>query len=86
MATQIKAKMRVWTNTPANLDKEGVKHGETVTLSAVHSNDPNSENYTYSQATPAANLNMYISNPGAFDVFQPGDEYVLTFDKVEKAS
>lgn len=79
----IRAKMRAWTVIPGSLAADGTKASEQVTLSAVYSSDPGSENYSYSQATPNATLQMYISNPDAFDFFEPGAEYVLTFEKVE---
>jgi hypothetical protein len=56
--------------------------GKQVRLRAVYSNDPASPNYSFSQATPTANLEMYINNPEAFDYFEGGAEYLLTFEKV----
>lgn len=53
-----------------------------VKLSAVYSNDPTSPNYSFSQATPTANVTMFISNPDAFAFFEGGGEYLLTFEKV----
>jgi hypothetical protein len=73
--------MRVWSNKPGSLASDGSKASEQVLLSAVHSNDPNSENYSYSQATPNGQLTMSISNPEAFDFFEEGAEYVLTIEK-----
>lgn len=81
MAHQIKAKMQVWTNKPGSLAADGTKASEQVTLSAVYSNEPGSENYSYSQATPNAQLSMYISNPQAFGFFEEGKQYILTFEK-----
>jgi hypothetical protein len=78
---QLKAKMQVYTNKPGSLASDGTKAGEQVTLSAVYSPDPNSENYSFSQATPNAMLTMWISNPQAFDFFEEGAQYVLTFEK-----
>lgn len=37
----------------------------SVELSAVYSEDKNSPNYRYSQATPYGELKMSISNPAA---------------------
>lgn len=56
---------------------------EAVSLSAVYSGDPEDPNYTYSQATPSAGVNMYISNPGAFGFFQKGKQYVIDFMPAE---
>jgi hypothetical protein len=85
VSRQIRAKMRVWSNKPGSLASDGSKASEYVTLGAVYSSDPNSENYSYSQATPNASLTMGISNAEAFDFFEEGSEYVLTFEKAEKA-
>jgi hypothetical protein len=79
---ELKAKMKVYSNKPGSLAGDGSKASEQVTLSAVWSDDKNSENYSYSQATPNATLNMYISNPQAFGFFEEGAEYVLTFERV----
>jgi hypothetical protein len=86
VAHQIKAKMQVYANKPGSLDTDGKKMSEQVSLSAVYSADPESENYSFSKATPGAYLNMTISNPEAFDYFEEGKEYIVTFEKVEKAS
>lgn len=89
MAEQIKAKMKVnlvvkhgyENNTPSADGSTYVQTGESVDLTAVYSADPNTENYSYSSATPNAHLTMTISNPQAFDFFEEGAEYVLTFEK-----
>lgn len=54
-------------------------HAEQVHFRAVYSNDKDSENYSYSQATPLMEVSMTITNPDARGCFVPGDEYVLTF-------
>lgn len=54
---------------------------ETVYFTAVYSADPNSENYSWSQASPAGSLQLSISNPAARGVFQQGKQYILTFDE-----
>lgn len=60
-------------------------YGERVTLQAVYSSDPTSPNYSYSVATPAANLDMYIQNPKAMGQLKLGNVYDLTFHLVELA-
>lgn len=42
------------------------------------------ENSLWSQATPCGSIEMHIKNDAAFEPFQPGDEYEVTFRKVEK--
>lgn len=59
-----------------------VKHGESVSLLAVYSPDPNSPNYVWSEATPSGSLTMYISNPAAWGSFVQGKEYALTIEPV----
>ena len=49
---------------------------------AVYSDDKNSENYSFSQATPSLSLSMYISNPAVLDAFEQGKEYYLDFTPV----
>lgn len=83
MSSQIKAKMQVYSVKPGSLAADGSKAAESVGLSAVYSSDPNSENYSYSQATPNATLSMWISNPQAFDFFEEGKQYILTFERAE---
>ena len=50
-----------------------------VKMSAVCSSDRESPNYSFSQATPQASLEMTITNPGAFAQFELGKEYDLVF-------
>lgn len=57
---------------------------EVVHLQAVYSQDKDSPNYSYSQATPSAELKMTITNPAAFGAFLPGVEYDLPFSPVPK--
>lgn len=56
---------------------------EEVELLPVYSSDPESENAKWSKATPSGNIRMYISNPGAFDVFEPGKEFFVDFTPAE---
>lgn len=58
---------------------------ETVHLNAVYSDDPTSENYSFSQATPCADLTMQINNPSALGFFQEGQEFVLEFTAADAA-
>ena len=52
---------------------------ERVKLSAVYSEDKASENYSFSNATPSASVEMTISNPDAIGAFEQGKEYYVEF-------
>ncbi|BCM88746.1 hypothetical protein IAD21_00588 [Abditibacteriota bacterium] len=41
----------------------GEKQGERVILRPVYSNDPQSENYSFSKFTPQGNVELTITNP-----------------------
>ena len=41
------------------------------------------ENASYSKWTPAGSLTLHVTNENLFGQFNPGDEYVLDFTKVE---
>lgn len=53
--------------------------GEEVELHAVYSNENNTEDNQFSQATPNGRLTMTISNPAAKGFLQPGKSYYLDF-------
>lgn len=42
------------------------------------------ENKTFSIYTPRADVKIHITNPEALDFFVAGEEYVCTFERVEK--
>lgn len=48
-------------------------------LSAV--TNTSEENKTFSIYTPNASVKMHITNPDALDFFEPGEEYICTFEK-----
>lgn len=48
-----------------------------VKLSPVYSNDPNSENKAFWEASPNGELRLYITNPAASALFEPGKEYYI---------
>jgi hypothetical protein len=53
-----------------------------VKLSAVYSNEKNTEDNQFSTATPSGELRMMVSNPAAQDWFKPGKDYYLDFQEV----
>jgi hypothetical protein len=54
-----------------------------VTLRPVYSDDPNHENKSFWDATPAGEIQMWISNPAAFSQFELGKEYYIDFTPAE---
>lgn len=64
--------------------KYDVTGGVQIHLTAVYSNDPNSENKAFSDATPSAEMTMFIAGgKPAADLFEAGKEYYLDFTKAE---
>lgn len=61
------------------------KEMTTLTLAPVYSNDPESENKKFWDATPSGKLELGVILPGAAEYFELGQEYYLDFTKVEKA-
>lgn len=55
---------------------------ETVVLTAVHGDSE--ENKTFSRWTPAAKLEMSVTNPAALGAFVPGEEYYVDFKPAKK--
>lgn len=77
-ANTIVAKFRVHNVTPYAF-ASGEQLSERVQMSPVYSDDPNSENYSFSQATPSGAIELNITNVGAFGAFVVGAEYVVSF-------
>lgn len=63
--------------------RDGSTESQIVKFGASYAPDPNHPNYEFWQATPTASLEMTINNPGAFGVFQRGQQVLLTFEVVE---
>jgi hypothetical protein len=72
-----RCKVKVW---------DVVRSGESenVTISAVYSDDPNSENKQWAKYTPCFELRMTIDNPGAQGKLIKGEEYFVDFIPVPK--
>ena len=56
---------------------------EMVKMSAVYSEDKNTEDNQFSEATPNGELTMTISNPNAFGFLQEGKSYYLDFTEAK---
>jgi hypothetical protein len=54
-----------------------------IYMSAVYSDDPNSENKKFSDATPDGNFQMTIKAGGPIGHFENGKDYYLDFTKAE---
>jgi hypothetical protein len=52
-----------------------------VRFTPVSDSDPSHPNYEWSQATPSGYIELGVSVPEAFDKFEVGSEYMLTFEK-----
>ena len=63
----------------AVLAPEWKGEGRQVHLQAVYGQD-GSDNASWSKATPAGQLSMFITNPAAYEAFEEGKEYFITFD------
>ena len=62
---------------------EAKKYMEVVELYPVYSDDPNSENRKFWEATPSGMFSMNISNQQAWGWFKEGKEYLLDFTEAE---
>jgi len=62
------------------------KDNEQISAGAVYSEDKNSENYSFSKATPSLSLNMTINNPNAFGILKKDMEYYLDFIPAEDSA
>lgn len=56
---------------------------EQLKFRAVYGGDTNSEDNTFSEATPSASLEMTISNKALHGKFKPGQTFYVDFTPVE---
>lgn len=59
------------------------KEGTTIFLHTVYSDDIQSEDGRFTQATPWGELRINVDNPNAAIVFEPGKQYYLDFSPAE---
>ena len=57
-----------------------------VKLSPVYDPDPASPNYSFSQATPAGDVRLTITNPAAFEQFVEGKIFDVDFTEYQTPS
>ena len=82
MTVRAKFKLVGWKNAVGSRLKDGKwVEGIVASLefSAVHSEDPNSENRKFWEATPSGKIELNIVNPEALKDFDIGKEYYVDF-------
>lgn len=77
----VQAKVRCISNSTSAWDTLGTS-GRQVRFTPVYDTDPNHPNFQWSQWTPSGYLELQITNPPAYDTFEVGQEYLVTFDLV----
>lgn len=82
VTAKLRCNTKKTTEPPAH--EVGVYVYQQVELHAVYSPDPADPNYSYSKSTPAASLQMMITNPTAAEFFEQGAEYLVTFERVQR--
>lgn len=77
--SNVQAKVRCIGNATSPYDPENTKI-RLVRFTPVYDADPSSPNHEWSEATPSGYIELYISNPAAFQAFEMGKDYLLTFE------
>lgn len=82
----VKAKFKCDSVTPYSWDEGKTIAGKNIGMTAVIGYNADGtrsdENEAWSEATPSGQLSMHISNPAAFEQFEEGKAYYLTFEEV----
>jgi hypothetical protein len=76
-----RAKFKCW-SIQQNKSQDPEDQTARVQFMAAYANG-DSDNATWSKATPAATLDMFITNPAALDKFEEGRFYYLDFTPCE---
>ncbi len=74
----VQAKVRCIGNSSPQGDTGGTMR--LARFTPVYDSDPSSPNFEWSQATPSGYIELGITNEAAFAKFEPGQEYLLTFE------
>lgn len=77
----VTAKVRCIGNGAAPYDTSGEDTFRIVRFTAVWDPDMTSPNHEWSKATPYGYVELAITQPEAFSRFEPGKEYMLTFEE-----
>ena len=75
MSTQFRAKIAI-------NEVKKTAWAETIVASPVYSGDKNSEDNTFSSATPSGNIELCVSNKDLWGKINPGDVFYVDFTPV----
>lgn len=62
---------------------EANEYSDIVKFSAVYGGDKNSEDNTFSKATPSASCTMQVTNEAVRGQFKPGQKFYVDFTPAE---
>lgn len=57
------------------------EHQESRVIHLTAAKTSDTDNVDWSKWTPAGDIQMYVTNPAAFDQFEVGKHYALTFEE-----
>lgn len=79
----VQAKVRCNANTPPQWGGQAEPSTDTrvVRFAPVYDDNPESPNHEWSKYTPAGYIELTITNPAAFERFEAGKTYLLTFEE-----
>ncbi len=63
--------------------QDGPKEKRTLNFTPVYSQDPDSENKTFWEATPSGSIQLGVVNQAAWGNFEIGKEYFVDFSPAE---
>jgi hypothetical protein len=69
-----------------DIDAEGKPTAESISMSPVYSEKPDSANKQWSQWTPSGQLQYYVTNPAALGKVRPGMFFYVDLTLTDKDS
>ena len=78
----VQAKVRCIGNSTPQYYPAGDNSMRLVRFTPVHDPNPEHPNFEWSQATPSGYIELAVTNSAAFNKFEVGSEYLLTFEAV----
>ena len=76
----VEARFQCYVSSTSQIDEDGKTVQRMVSLNAIYGNGTGNE--SWSKATPAGSINMWINNPDAFNGFKQGKTYKVTFEEI----
>jgi hypothetical protein len=76
----VQAKVRCIGNGRPAWHSEDNDSARVARFTPVATSDPADPNYEWSQYTPSGYMELHVTNPDAFNKFEVGKEYLLTFE------